>query len=188
MVKEPRAGRVKTRLGRDIGVIRAAGWFRHQTRSLIRRLRDPRWHTILAVSPDVAGLQSRVWPPYPPRVGQGPGDLGARMARLARSMPPGPVCIIGSDIPDVNHVHISTAFRTLEANDAVVGPAEDGGYWLIGFKRTRALPPTLFDGVRWSTEHALSDTLRTLSGARVARVSELSDVDTGADLRRLTKR
>ena len=187
MVKEPRAGRVKTRLGRDIGVVRAAWWFRHQTRSLIRRLRDPRWHIILAVSPDFAGLHSRIWPSYLPRVGQGSGDLGARMGRLARSMPPGPVCIIGSDIPDVNLSHIATAFRTLESSDVVVGPAEDGGYWLIGFKRTRALPPTLFDGVRWSTEHALSDTLSTLQGVRVGRVSELSDVDTGADLRRWTK-
>ena len=50
MVKEPRPGRVKTRLGRDIGMVGAAWWFRHQTRSLIRRLRDPRWQIVLAVA------------------------------------------------------------------------------------------------------------------------------------------
>ena len=61
MVKEPHPGRVKTRLGRDLGLTRAAWWFRHQTRRLIRKLaQDQRWDTVLAVSPDVEGLESRV--------------------------------------------------------------------------------------------------------------------------------
>ncbi|MBL4807251.1 MAG: hypothetical protein JKY31_08175, partial [Rhodobacteraceae bacterium] len=51
MLKEPRAGRVKTRLGRDIGMTSAAWWFRHQTRRLIRQLTDPRWEIILSVAP-----------------------------------------------------------------------------------------------------------------------------------------
>jgi glycosyltransferase A (GT-A) superfamily protein (DUF2064 family) len=80
MVKEPRAGRVKTRLGRDIGMTNAAWWFRHQTHRLIRALgRDARWQTILAVSPDFDGLQSRIWPGYLPRWPQGRGSLGDRM-------------------------------------------------------------------------------------------------------------
>jgi glycosyltransferase A (GT-A) superfamily protein (DUF2064 family) len=60
MVKAPRPGRVKTRLGRGIGMGAAAWWYRHQTRTLIRRLRDPRWQIVLAVSPDREGLASRV--------------------------------------------------------------------------------------------------------------------------------
>ena len=82
MVKEPVPGRVKTRLGRDIGMTAAALWFRHQTRSLIRRLRDRRWDIVLAVSPDRDGMASRFWPADIPRVPQGRGDLGVRMARL----------------------------------------------------------------------------------------------------------
>ena len=80
MVKEPHPGRVKTRLGRDIGMTAAAWWFRHQSGSLIRRLgRDPRWQTVLAVSPDQEGLASRVWPYHLPRWPQGRGDFRPRL-------------------------------------------------------------------------------------------------------------
>ena len=67
MIKEPRPGRVKTRLGREIGMTAAAWWFRHQTRRLLRRLQDPRWELILSVAPDREALQSRVWPAHLPR-------------------------------------------------------------------------------------------------------------------------
>jgi rSAM/selenodomain-associated transferase 1 len=188
MVKEPVAGRVKTRLGRDIGMIQAAWWFRRQSLSLVRRVTDPRWQMVLAVSPDRTGLMSRVWPRQVPRVPQGPGSLGDRMGRMLRSMPAGPVCVIGADVPGVTRMHIAKAFAALGSHDDVVGPAEDGGYWLIGAKRSRALPPSLFAGVRWSTEFALSDTLATFGDTQVARVATLADVDTKADLLRLGER
>ncbi len=185
MVKEPRPGRVKTRLGRDIGMVGAACWFRHQTRSLIRRLRDPRWQIILAVAPDREGLESRIWPADLPRAPQGRGDLGDRMGRMLRGMPPGPVCVIGADIPGINRARIGRAFKALGSHEMVFGPAPDGGYWLVGAKRTSALPSTVFKGVRWSTEHALADTIATLPGRLIALVDELSDVDTKADLSRV---
>jgi glycosyltransferase A (GT-A) superfamily protein (DUF2064 family) len=59
MVKEPVPGRVKTRLGRGIGMVPAAWWFRHQTARLIRRLEDPRWELVLAVTPDRAFRMTR---------------------------------------------------------------------------------------------------------------------------------
>ncbi len=186
MVKEPVAGRVKTRLGRDIGMVQAAWWFRRQSRSLIHRLTDPRWQMVLAVAPDRAGMMSRVWPGHVPRVPQGPGTLGDRMGRILRSMPAGPVCVIGADIPGVTRTHVAHAFVALGSADAVFGPAEDGGYWLIGARRRRALPPTLFRDVRWSTKFALADTVATFGDARIAHVATLGDVDTQADLVRLT--
>lgn len=182
MVKEPRPGRVKSRLGRDIGMVAAAWWFRHQVVRLLREVDDPRWQVVLAVSPDHAGLKSRVWPAHLPRVAQGAGDLGDRMGRLLRSMPPGPVCIIGADIPGVTRAHVVQAFSALGRNDAVFGPAMDGGYWLVGLKRSRPVAPKLFQGVRWSTADALGDTIKTLPGARVALVERLRDVDTASDL------
>ncbi len=182
MVKEPRPGRVKTRLGRDIGMVAAAWWFRHQVARLLRQLDDPRWQVVLAVAPDHAGLKSGVWPDHLPRVAQGPGDLGDRMGRLLRGMPPGPVCIIGADVPGITPASIARAFAALGRCDAVFGPAVDGGYWLVGLKRVQAVPSALFHGVRWSTEHALSDTMKTLPGARIAQVDILRDVDTVSDL------
>jgi len=184
MVKEPHPGRVKTRLGRDIGMVAAAWWFRHQVRRLLRRVEDPRWHLVLAVSPDRAGMASRVWPAHLPRVPQGRGDLGVRMARLFRHLPLGPVCIIGADIPGIERGHIARAFAALGDHDAVIGPAPDGGYWLIGLRRTAAVPARLFNGVRWSGATARDDTLASLAGQRVALVDMLRDVDTARDLSR----
>ncbi|SFS86767.1 hypothetical protein SAMN04488040_2171 [Sulfitobacter marinus] len=182
MVKEPRPGRVKTRLGRDLGMTAAAWWFRHQTRRLIRNIQDPRWNVMLAVTPDRAGLCSRVWPEGIARAPQGQGNLGDRMARMLRGAPAGPVCVIGADIPGINRAEIAKAFQALGGHDAVFGPAPDGGYWLIGLKRARAVPPGLFDGVRWSSEHALADTIATLPDHRIAKITTLQDVDTIDDL------
>ena len=182
MLKEPRPGRVKTRLGRDIGMTNAAWWFRHQVAGLLRRLDDPRWQLVLAVAPDHAGMSSRVWPAHLPRIAQGPGDLGDRMGRLMRTLPPGPVCIVGSDIPGLGPAHVARAFSMLGANDAVFGPAPDGGFWLVGMKRTAPPPAGLFRDVRWSSEHPLADSIASLPGLRVGLTDTLNDVDSAADL------
>ncbi|WP_299501301.1 TIGR04282 family arsenosugar biosynthesis glycosyltransferase [uncultured Roseobacter sp.] len=183
MLKEPHPGRVKTRLGKDIGMVAAAWWFRHQTRRLISRVQDPRWQVILAVSPDAEGLRSRVWPAHLGRMPQGRGDLGDRMKRALSLPTTGPVCIIGADIPDIDRKQIALAFRALGPSDAVFGPAPDGGYWLIGLKRMQGVSPRLFEGVRWSSEHALADTAASLPTHRIAYVDRLRDVDTLDDLR-----
>lgn len=184
MIKEPRPGRVKTRLGRDIGKIPATWWFRHQSSRLIRRLRDPRWQIVLATAPDLA-LTSRIWPGDLPRLAQGGGDLGQRMRRMLQRFGQNPTCLIGADIPGITRPHIARAFAALGGHDAVFGPALDGGYWLVGAKQPKRLPPAAFDDVRWSTEHALADTLRGLPDHRIALADTLRDVDTAADLKLL---
>ena len=183
MLKEPRAGRVKTRLGKDIGLTAAAWWFRHQVNRLLRRIDDRRWNVVLAVAPGRAGMLSRVWPAHFERIAQGQGDLGDCMARVMQAIPVGPVCVIGADIPDIGPVQIARAFAALGTSDAAFGPAPDGGFWLIGLKRTNPMPPKLFQDVRWSTEHALADTRASLGGLRVALIDELQDIDTIDDLR-----
>lgn len=187
MVKEPRPGSVKTRLGRDIGLTASAWWFRHQVNALLKRVGSPKWEVVLAVAPDVAGMSSRVWPAHLLRIPQGAGDLGDRMARVFRGLPNGPVCIIGADIPGINAARIEEAFKALGSHDAVYGPADDGGYWLVGMKRVGPVPTCLFEGVRWSTEHALVDSKATMPGLRIAEVATLRDVDTLADLQTLSR-
>jgi glycosyltransferase A (GT-A) superfamily protein (DUF2064 family) len=182
MVKEPVAGRVKTRLGAEIGMPAAAWWFRHQSRSLLRRLRDPRWQIVLAVTPDRDGKQSRFWPHDLPRFGQGRGDIGQRMAR-ALSRCRGPVVLIGADIPGVTKGHIADAFASLGSARSVVGPATDGGFWLIGLRNPEPRCSGLFADVRWSHEDTLKDAMPMLPPP-VATVATLSDVDTASDLGR----
>ncbi|WP_299926651.1 TIGR04282 family arsenosugar biosynthesis glycosyltransferase [uncultured Pelagimonas sp.] len=185
MVKEPRPGRVKTRLGREIGYTRSAWWFRHQSAALLRRIQDPRWQVVLAVSPDREGLQSRVWPHHLPRWPQGRGNLGDRMARMMSLAPNGPVCVIGADIPGINRKTLWTAFQGLAGHDAVFGPAMDGGYWLVGLRNGGHVPNGLFDGVRWSSETTLTDSIASLGQRRVALVDRLRDVDTVDDLAKI---
>ncbi len=185
MLKQPVAGRVKTRLGRNIGATNAAWWYRHQTGRLLRNLGpDPRWQVILAVSPDIA-LHSRVWPNQLSRIPQGRGDLGARMKRVLETASNGPVMIIGSDIPAITPKIIHAAFQQLGAKDMVFGPATDGGFWLVGAKSGGRLPRNLFKQVRWSTAYALQDSLQTLGTASFGLAQTLQDVDTAADLRHL---
>jgi rSAM/selenodomain-associated transferase 1 len=183
MVKVPRAGLVKTRLAREVGVVRATSFYRHAVAAVLQRLTQPgRWQTWLAVTPD-ASLCSRCWPSAVPRMPQGSGDLGARMRAVMERAAPGPVVIIGSDIPAIRPAHVAAAFDALGGHDVVLGPAADGGYWLFGMKRVpRVLRP--FSNVRWSSPHALSDTLANLAGRRVARMATLTDIDTAEDLRR----
>ncbi|MCH9809278.1 MAG: TIGR04282 family arsenosugar biosynthesis glycosyltransferase [Alphaproteobacteria bacterium] len=185
MVKEPVAGRVKTRLARGIGVAAATGFYRTATSAVCRRLgRDTRWQTILAVAPDTS-LKHPAWPLHLPRRAQGQGDLGQRMQRLVdmagdTPLGPGPVVIVGSDIPGITADLIAQAFQKLGSADMVIGPAPDGGYWLIGFKR---LPrsPAVFSGIRWSHPQTLSDTLDNAAGLRIATVKSLDDIDEAED-------
>ncbi|MEL6577464.1 MAG: DUF2064 domain-containing protein [Pseudomonadota bacterium] len=197
-VKEPRPGRVKTRLARDVGHGAAAQWYRRQCAALLRRLgRDPRWRLVLAVSPDAAGMASRAWSQSLPRMPQGTGTLGTRMARALAAAGPGPALLIGSDIPGAGPREIAAAVAALRGNDAVLGPSPDGGFWLIGLAAGRRLPGTRLGGagaggwrgrlepVRWSTAHAMADTVARMAPLRVGLGPELDDVDTLDDLRAL---
>lgn len=185
MAKAPRLGQVKTRLARGIGAVEAARFYRHASLDLLRRLQDPRWRTVLALTPDMT-VHDGVWPARLPRIAQGPGDLGERMGRLMRDLPPGPAVIIGSDIPDIARAHVAQAFMRLGEADAVFGPADDGGYWLVGLKR-RPRIARIFTGVRWSGEHALADTLANAkrTGLKAACLATLPDIDTAEDYRRM---
>jgi rSAM/selenodomain-associated transferase 1 len=184
MAKAPVAGRVKTRIADHLGVVTAVRFARHSLAALLQRVAtDRRWSTTLSVTPDFLSTGCRPWPHGVPLTPQGSGDLGARMQRLIDCAPPGPVVIVGTDVPHIARTDIATAFRLLGRHDAVFGPVHDGGYWLVGLKRRpRILRP--FGAVRWSTEHALSDTLANLRGRSVATVSTLFDVDTPADFAR----
>jgi hypothetical protein len=182
MAKAPRAGRIKQRLAASVGAVSAARFYRICLAHTLMRLgRDPRWRTLLAVSPD-SEMAAPFWPRGVERVPQGNGDLAVRMQRLFRRLPPGPAIIVGSDIPAIRPSDIARAFRLLGNGDAVFGRAADGGYWLVGLRRSpRLLAP--FAHVRWSGPHALADTLRNLEEHRVAFAATLSDVDSEEDYR-----
>ncbi len=181
-VRAPRYGAGKTRLARSIGTLEAWRFQRGEIFRLARALgRDARWRTVLAVTPDAYARTGSALPRGLPRRAQGPGDLGRRMARCLRALPPGPRLLVGADIPALDPRHIAQGFAALGNAEAVFGPARDGGFWLVGVRGVRLLSG-LFSGVVWSEGRTLEQTLANLpKGTRYALLEELADVDEVAD-------
>lgn len=188
--KPPRIGRVKTRLANEIGPVLATRLARTLLIATVRRLApDPRWQLWLAVPgaarADALPRQLRALP----RLSQGPGDLGRKMGRLLstgpRALPPGPVLIVGSDIPALNTARIARAFAELAKADIVLGPAADGGYWALGRSARTPFRAAWLSGVRWSTARAMEDTLAALpQDLHVGFARPGEDIDDGAGYRR----
>ncbi len=184
----PRLGVGKRRLAHDIGDVTALRFERTMLALMLRRLaRDRRWKLRLAVTPEDAARRG-VWHHGIPVMPQGGDDLGVRMRRALAACPPGPAVLIGSDIPALNASHIADAFRRLGRHDLVFGPTGDGGFWLVGARRSPNLPP-LFGPVRWSTPQALADTLHNLPPrVSVGFAARLDDVDDGAAFHKAMRR
>jgi rSAM/selenodomain-associated transferase 1 len=175
--RAPRLGTVKRRLAAGIGDVAALRFHRTQLARILRELRP--FDATLAITPDRAKFRPT---PKIPIINQGAGDLGTRMARAFAKFPRRPTILIGADIPGLNAATLRAAIRALRAHDAVFGPATDGGYYLVGMSPRR--PTTPFAHVRWSTEHALADTLKNFPRPhRIAALAPLTDIDTAENLK-----
>jgi rSAM/selenodomain-associated transferase 1 len=182
-VKAPRPGAVKTRLAQAIGAEQACIAYQSLVRAVLGNLRacdavELRFAPDDALPEIVPWLQP-AWVAKP----QGDGDLGGRLARAfqdAFGSGAERVVVIGSDCPEVTMEDLAAAFHALDRADVVLGPAEDGGYWLIGLKQ---FARSLFDRISWSTARVLEQTVERIreAGLRVNFLRTLHDVDTGAD-------
>ncbi|MEO7775077.1 MAG: TIGR04282 family arsenosugar biosynthesis glycosyltransferase [Steroidobacteraceae bacterium] len=175
--RAPVLGQVKTRLARDIGAPAALQWYSSLLDALLTRLQDSTlWQLQVAITPDNAAGAPIGPVPGTQVIPQGNGDLGERMARLlAQASSEAPMLIVGSDVPGLERFHVHTALAALQSHALTLGPATDGGYWLIG----ASTPPAaqLFTNVRWSSPHARGDTLANAQGIAVALLQELEDID-----------
>ena len=172
--RAPAIGVGKTRLARDVGRVEAWRAYRALSEPLVRKLsRDPRWRTVVRMAPDRA-----TWPGVTSE-GQGGGGLGQRLQRALRAHARGPVAVIGTDAPEVTPARVAEAFRALARTGVAIGPADDGGFWLLALSARRARRAA-FPGVRWSSPHTLADTERAVG--RAVRLPALADIDDGADL------
>jgi len=185
-VKQPEPGRVKTRLGKSIGFERAARIYAQLASGVWREIRgyDLCEHWVL-FEPAAALEAIRAWLPDADRyILQGDGDLGRRLeSGFAEALDGGhrAVLAIGSDVPGLRASDLEQAFATLRDHDAVIGPADDGGYWLIGLSRSF---PEIFRGISWSTSTVAAETIERLErhGKTYARLRTLRDIDEAADL------
>ena len=195
-VKYPEAGNVKTRLAKVVGDDIAANLYRHFVQDMVQELRNVTGTLRICYAPaqDSAGEKTehsdetyRSWlgADYEYRAQSG-ADLGQRMKNaFAEAFADGfeQVVLMGSDIPDFPAELVEKTLLDLDRKEAALGPAFDGGYYLIGFRRD-AFMPEVFDDVAWSTQQVFSVTSERMSrrGLEVIRLPEWNDVDTIWDL------
>jgi len=176
-------GKVKTRLVSGMGELRALEIYRHLIQLTYSALEDvpvPVWTYFSDYIPETVNT------PIEKSFVQEGQDLGERMANaFARSFESGmeKVVLIGTDCPTLQSHHLNQAFEALNYSDLVVGPATDGGYYLIGMNRRADY---LFEGITWSTSQVLSETLNVASqhGLTTTLLCELDDIDTQEDWQR----
>lgn len=188
--KAPVAGFAKTRLIPALGAAGAAALARTLLYHTLEQALGAGAQAVeLCMSPpphDVA-WQSVALPPTVVQTGQGEGDLGVRMRRaLARALAlqMGPVMLVGTDCPSLLATVMAQASAQLAHHDAVLLPAADGGYVLLGLHTS---PASVFTDMAWSTPVVAHETLRRIArlGLRVWQGPMLHDVDEPADLQHL---
>lgn len=175
----PEPGRAKTRLIPALGAERAAALHRRLAERTLAAVRASGLPFELRVTgADAAAF--RDWLGLVPVVDQGAGGLGER---LERAGPPYPTLFIGADAPDLSPALLQAAAAALAHADAAVGPAEDGGYWLLGLARP---VPGVFADIDWGTAAVCEQTLDRLRAAGVAPalLPILADCDRPEDLAR----
>lgn len=179
MLKAPRPGLVKTRLAREVGEPEATRIYRRLVELQISRL-GAGWHIEVHHAPSDAETEMRSWlgdgHRYEP---QAEGDLGDRMrAAMLGAFGRGAsrVVFLGGDCPYVDEDVLRVAIEALDAAEVALGPASDGGYYLLGMKWPL---PALFEGIHWGTPIVLRQTMEriTREGLRATLLRELEDVD-----------
>lgn len=186
-LKYPTPGRVKTRLAESLGAEAASAVYRACVELTLERLTPLRHETVLCIDPPGAVGRARRWLgsgwAFQPQRG---GTLGERLAQAtASSFAEGaaPVVVIGTDSPWLDAGRVEAAFDALTRAELVLGPTEDGGYYLVGCSRAA---PELFAGIAWSTSGVLAQTLAKAGalGLSVERLPTGYDVDRLTDLHR----
>ena len=172
----PIPGKVKTRLIPAFGEEGAARVYARLLAHTVEIAKDSGLDFELRVTGGEVGAFHRLFGADVAVIDQGEGDLGAKMARVRA-----PALLIGSDCPGITPQLLRAAAGALDDRRVVLGPANDGGYYLIGFSEP---VPFLFENMEWSTPRVLPETLTRLAerGFGPAILPELADVDTAEDL------
>ena len=190
-VKYPEPGRVKTRLAREVGEEEAARIYRSLVESNLKELRalNGPAQVVIAFDPPEAEEKVRSWLPgfdaYLPQVEGGLTERLSAGFQTAFNEGAAKVLALGSDTIGLKAGHVTKAFEALERYDVVLGPAKDGGYYLIGLSQPE---PALFEKIPWSTSQVLSTTLSRAKerGLSFFLLEELEDLDESQNLKGVT--
>jgi len=186
-IKYPEPGRVKTRFASEAGKDAALELYRLLVDRLMKMLTGGHFPVRICYAPATASDEIAAWLGrdhcYQPQLGDG---LGERMKAAFQDMfseGAERALLIGSDVPGLSPEILDEALRSLETSDVVIGPARDGGYYLIGFTAA-SFKPEVFDGIPWSTNAVFAETSRIVdsAGLHIHHLPILRDIDTLEDL------
>lgn len=186
-IKAPLKGRIKSRLAAAIGADAALELYRRFVLDAIDTAGTLALPLRICIYPPDAVAATRTWlGSEQDCVPQQGNDLGERMERAFEQVfqkGHERALLIGSDIPELTGAVMQEALAALDTHDAVLGPAADGGYYLIGFTAT-SFVPSVFHDIAWSTSTVCDETLGRVrrSGRRVHLLPKLHDIDTKDDL------
>jgi uncharacterized protein len=192
-VKYPEPGKVKTRMESLLGKDRVAGLYQCFVLDLLETLKDAGYPLSLVFSPserkrEMVHLFGEGYD-YRPQEGDGLGERMKNAFRECFAEGTEAAVLIGSDLPDLPAYVLREAFSALKSSAAVIGPSVDGGYYLIGFRK-EGFSPEIFDGIPWSTDRVLSETMQRLAAAErtVSILPWGRDLDTPEDLQDFWRR
>lgn len=186
-VKWPDAGKVKTRLASQLGDEQAVGLYRCFVLDMLTAFARNPQPIVICFTPKAAARDFHRWLGgsyhYLPQSGH---DLGARMRQSfqhAFQLGFQAACLVGSDLPALPPAYLTEAFDCLRQYDSVIGPSQDGGYYLIGFRQATFFPE-IFQGIQWSQNTVYQETIEKYTQQNVPffPLSSWEDVDTIQDL------
>ena len=186
-LKYPEPGKVKTRLAKDVGDNVAAKIYSYMAMTIIENVVDPKsYNMIIFYDPPEKEKEIKNWigkkeVQYSPQVGNTLGDRISNAFKEVYSNGTGKIVIIGTDCLDVTSENIKEAMKKLENCDVTLGPAEDGGYYLVGLNK---YTPQIFRDIDWSTDRVLEQTLERIKVKKLnyELLKTLKDIDTFDDL------
>ena len=180
--RNPELGKVKSRLAKGVGKENALSIYKkllQHTREVVTQVDCDRW-----VGYSVSIRDNDMWATRDfKKFKQEGDDLGDRMKhafKAAFAAGHKKVIIVGSDLYDLRARHIEEAFAALDTQETVIGPAKDGGYYLLGMK---SLIPEVFSNKEWGTETVYETTLANLNKEKLHTLEELNDIDFAEDLK-----
>ena len=180
--RNPELGKCKTRLAKTVGDTSALDIYKHLLKHTAEVAKSVHADKYLFYSETIQ--KNDIWDPavFRKKLQKGT-DLGTKMHNAFSdlfSLGYQKVIIIGSDLLDLKPSHINLAFEALNENDFVIGPAKDGGYYLLGMT---ALQNNIFEDKAWGTSTVLKETLNNLDNSSFHLIEELNDIDTFEDMK-----
>lgn len=190
-VKNPEPGKVKTRLAQNVGVQVASQLYSHMSRVIFWRLQAAKFNITIAFHPAKSKKNiQHLFPGAHLYLAQATGNLGNKMYTILqkRAFHSPKLLIVGTDCIDLTANDCKIAFQKMDRDPVVLGPAQDGGYYLIGMRsetaRNSYFCNSIFQNISWSTSRVFQQTTQRLRALKIdfSKLSLKSDIDTAGDL------